>query len=115
MIRRELDQHSADDLLVFDINGQLIEASCANVFWFKDKQLYTPEITDAGIAGLKRAQILAAQPNAQQVKVTQSALIDIDAMFITNCIMGIVPVHHYNDQVLSRAPVFALQEQFASS
>ncbi|WP_440877426.1 aminodeoxychorismate lyase [Thalassotalea sp. PLHSN55] len=114
IVRQELDQREEDDLLVYDLNHQLVEATSGNVFWFKAGQLYTPRITDAGISGLQRDQILAAFPDAKQVKIEQSALDRIDAMFICNCVMGIVPVKFYNQQTLSLDLVTSVQQRLAS-
>ncbi len=114
LIRKELDNSNFDDFLVYDLNHQLVEGSSSNVFWFKGEQLFTPELTHAGVAGLKRAQILQLYPQTQQVKVTKSALADIDAMFLCNCVMGIVPVRQYNQQILPITVVLNLQQQLAS-
>ena len=67
-VRKELDSRVEDDLLVYNINNRLVESSSSNVFWFKGQELYTPKITDAGVAGLMRDAVLKHKPKTKQVK-----------------------------------------------
>ena len=101
MIRAELDQCKEDDLIVCDINDIIVETSSANIFWFKDDQLYTPKITSAGVAGLMRDAIINKIKNVQLVEAKFKDIINIDGMFICNCVMGIVPVKRYNERDLA--------------
>lgn len=95
LIRDELDHSDFDDLLVFNILNQVIETSCANVFWFKDGHLYTPEITDSGVAGVMRAEIIRKHPETKVVQAFQSEIKKAQSIFITNSIMEIIPVALY--------------------
>lgn len=100
-VRQELDARDEDDLLVRDINDNLVEASCANIFWYAAKQWHTPLIADAGINGLMRQHVLAHFPDT---RVCQAGLSDISpasAMFICNSVMGLVPVRQYNGKKLN--------------
>jgi len=95
LIRDELDQTSFDDLLVLNIHKHIIETTCANVFWFKGDELYTPEISDSGVAGIFRAELLRKKPTIHIVKENRLEILNADAIFITNSIMEIVPIINY--------------------
>ena len=112
LIRDELDHSKADDLLVCDLNGFVVETSCANIFWLRDEQIFTPVLDDAGVCGLYRQQILSFDENVQQVKETPSELADISAMFICNSVMGIVPVKTFNNEPLNTESVMQYRETF---
>jgi len=106
-IRAELDQSTFDDLLVLNINNEVIETSCANVFWFHNDQLYTPVIEDSGVAGLMRQEII----NSMKVTIVKAKLTEIAqcrAMFICNSVMGIVPVNTFGQRKLPIEPVLGL-------
>lgn len=105
LIRDELDNSPDDDLLVCDLNGFVVETSCANVFWLRDQQLFTPILHDAGVCGLYRQQILSFDESVQQVKEKPTELTDISAMFICNSVMGIVPVKTFNNKPLNTESV----------
>jgi 4-amino-4-deoxychorismate lyase len=100
LLRAELDKRSEDDLLVSDINGNVIECCSANVFWLTAGQWQTPLLTTAGVAGLMRANILQNNHNIEQGNYSLSTLVNVDAMFITNAILGIVPVKIFNGKKL---------------
>jgi len=112
MIRAELDNSNCDDLLVADLNGNIIETSCANVFWFKGNKLYTPEICDAGVLGIYRKLILSFDKTIELVNVNTSSLVDCNAMFMCNSVMGIVPIQKYQQQTFEIAPVINFREKF---
>jgi len=111
MLRAELDKRPEDDLLATDINGSVIECCSANVFWLKAEQWQTPLLTTAGVAGLMRAQILLNHPNIQQDNYPLAQLDNIDAMFISNAILGIVPVKIFNGQQLDISQVRSIQSE----
>jgi len=104
LLRNELDMRSEDDLVVCNINNDVVEATSANLFWFKGEQLYTPLLNHSGVAGLMRAAILAACPNTVIKQTSLADLQQADAMFVCNSVMGIVPVKCYH-QRLSLAEV----------
>jgi len=98
LIRRELDQKQADDILVTDINGHIVETSCANLFWLQGNKLYTPDLSNSGVAGLIRQELLNKLPNIQIVKAGLGDIVNAEAMIICNSIMGIVPVRQYQSR-----------------
>lgn len=95
LIRHELEQTSYDDFLVFNLNEHLVEASSANVFWIKNNELYTPEVKVSGVAGLMRQHVINHIPNVHIVEGDDEELINADAVFTCNSVMGIVPVQRY--------------------
>ena len=101
LIRQELDQRVEDELLVTNIDGFVIEASGANVFWLTDDKLYTPNISHSGVAGLMRAKILARLPHTIIKDFTLDDLHHVQAMFICNSVMGIVPIKTFNGKLLA--------------
>jgi 4-amino-4-deoxychorismate lyase len=108
LIRQELDKRNEDDLLVLNCNDDIIEASAANVFWRKDETWYTPELSDSGVAGLMRAHILETlnKVNGQQpiiIKAKITLLENIEAMFLCNSVMGVIPVRQFDNKIISTA------------
>lgn len=112
LVRQELDNRDEDDLLVLNYFENIIEASAANVFWLKDNIWYTPELNESGVAGLMRAHILQVMSNhdlkTEIVKAKLPELENIDAMFICNSIMGIVPVKEFQNKKFNLAHSHAL-------
>jgi 4-amino-4-deoxychorismate lyase len=110
LLKQELAGTDADDLLVMDQQGFITEASAANVFFYRDHNWYTPALKRAGVAGVMR-QHLMQQTAITEVDWQLSELNHIDAMFICNALMGIVPVRMLDNKTLALKPV----QQFGES
>jgi len=101
LIRQELDKIAEDDLIVTNINGDVVETSCANVFWIINDMFYTAEISDSGVAGLMRDRVLAKIPSVIIGRYTLEDIQQAQAMFICNSVMGIVPIKTFNGKLMS--------------
>ncbi|NQZ23790.1 MAG: aminodeoxychorismate lyase [Colwellia sp.] len=109
LIRQELDKRNEDDLLVLNCAENIIEASAANIFWFKNNTWYTPKIVESGISGLMRHHVLDTLNNDKKksveiIEAKITILDNIEAMFICNSVMNIVPVSHFQEKKLALAP-----------
>lgn len=113
LIRQELDNRNEDDLLVLNYLNNVIEATAANVFWLKNNIWYTPKLDESGVEGLMRNHILQNCSNKYEMSVVNAKLSDldrIDAMFICNSVMGVIPVRKFENQTLSLAPCHEIAE-----
>lgn len=103
LLRQELTKTQEDDLVVTNINDEVIEATSANLFFWLNDTLCTPDVTNSGVNGLIRQTILQHYPDTLVKKVTLAELSSAQAMFICNCVVGIMPVKNYNGKNLSIA------------
>lgn len=113
LIREELDSRNEDDLLVLNCFEDIIEASAANVFWLRGNTWYTPQLTVSGVEGLMRNHILQRCANLVEIELVNAkltALDNIDAMFICNSVMGIMPVKQFQKQELVLAPCYEMMK-----
>jgi len=114
LLRKELDECNYDDLLVTNINNHVVETTSANVFFYLDGKLHTPEIIDSGVNGIMRQTLLALYPGTIVSSYSLDDLAQVEAMFVCNCIMGVVPINTYNDKALDTAPVKVIQQQLTN-
>lgn len=115
LLRAELDERSEDDLVVTNCQGHVVEASCANLFYWQKGQLCTPDLTLSGVNGLIRQAILTKYPATKICKTHLTDLSEANAMFICNSLMGIMPVKTYNNRLLAIDEVLQLQTQMKGS
>jgi len=101
LLRQELTNTKVDDLVVTNINDEVIEVTSANLFFWLDGKLCTPDVSDSGVNGIMRQIILKKYPDTLIKKVTLTDLASCSAMFICNCVMGVTPIKTYNGQLLS--------------
>ena len=96
LVRQQIDENQWTDAVVLDCQACIIETSMANIFWRRGEIVYTPNLDFSGVKGLMRQQVLSdlTASNIQLVedRFKLSSIIDADEIFMTNCLMGIVPV-----------------------
>lgn len=101
LLRQELVKTKEDDLVVTNINNEVIEATSANLFFWLNGKLCTSDVTNSGVNGIMRQTVLQNYPDTLIKRITLTELASSSAMFICNCVMGIMPVKNYNGQSLS--------------
>jgi 4-amino-4-deoxychorismate lyase len=96
MIRAHLDQTDADEALVLDTDGWVVECCAANLFWRQGSKVFTPDLTAAGVDGIMRrslmAQLLASGQSCQVVQSLPAQLLMADEVVICNALMPVLPV-----------------------
>lgn len=110
LLKQELETRQAQELLVVDSDDIIVECSAANIMFYKKQQWYTPQLNQAGVAGVMR-DLLMRKINVVEVAWTVEDLAEVDAMLICNALMGVVPVRLWQQTQLDLSPVQAIQQQ----
>lgn len=105
LIAHEIETTGAEDGLVLDLTGALIETSKANIFCYQAGNWYTPDLSNSGVAGVMREHILACSDTQEARLDFTSAIANTDAAFICNSLIGIKPVSVLAGKSLDLAPV----------
>lgn len=92
LLKQELLQRDADDLLVCDSRGLVCETIIANIFWRRAGEWFTPQLSHAGIAGVVRQQILQHNNHVHIVDATAQEFLAAEQVFVCNALLGLVPV-----------------------
>ena len=99
--RLEAKRAGADDALFLTIDGQLSEATSANVFFLRGDQLATPSLECAILPGTTRSWILgwagAAGLTPVEGSFTPDDLAAADEAFLCSSVAGILPVTRFRD------------------
>lgn len=117
LIRAHLDQSDADEALVLDTEGRVVECCAANLFWRKDGQIFTPSVEEAGVNGTMRRYLMAQMKRAGQtchvVSVGKEAILAADEVVICNALMPVLPVRQLDDVHYAARSLF--DQLYASS
>ncbi|NIF47922.1 aminodeoxychorismate lyase [Enterobacter sp. Ap-1006] len=101
LIRTHLEQTAAQEALVLDSQGSLVECCAANLFWRKGYDVYTPCINGAGVNGTMRQHIIACLTDSSwrlhEVSEGLETLADADEAIVCNALMPVVPVNQAQD------------------
>jgi 4-amino-4-deoxychorismate lyase len=100
LARAEWDDPDIHEGVMCDLVGQVKEGTMSNLFWVKKGILHTPDLSGCGVAGIMREQVmnLACELGMELViaETTPQGLTEADEMFVTNSLIGIWPVLHFN-------------------
>lgn len=104
MLSHERQQRGFDELLVCDSAGYLIEATSSNIFLRIDGQWLTPKLDQAGIAGIVRQQLLAANvlEHVDVTTIKREELQRTEQAFLTNSVLGLRPLAQLGDHKLPK-------------
>ena len=101
LARAEWDDPAITEGLLCDANGLAISATAANLFAVFAGVLATPAVDRCGIAGVARAEVLAAWPHAQVRPITLEELRQADELFLSSSVRGILPVRELDGQAFA--------------
>lgn len=99
---REAAAIHCDDALFLNHKGHVASTTIANVFILRDGWIATPRTSDGVLAGIVRKKLLGL-PKAEERPITLAGLRSADAVFLTNSLRLIRPVHSIDGAPLPRA------------
>jgi branched-chain amino acid aminotransferase len=104
LAKLEARRRGADEALLLNAQGQVAEASVANVFVVQGDSLLTPPTTDGALPGITRATLLElAQGEGLRPAERTLGRLDLfgaDEVFLTGTGAGVVPVRSLDGQVV---------------
>lgn len=105
LARSEADDRGADEALLLNERGELVEASGANLFWMTDDSLVTPPTATGALAGITRAEIMRLA-RERELEVVESValpevLLEARGVFLTNSVGGPVTVKELDGRPLA--------------
>jgi 4-amino-4-deoxychorismate lyase len=92
LARAEWNDPAIAEGVLLDSHGRVISATMANLFVVVDGELLTPSLDRCGVAGVARAEVLAACPQARVAELTLDTLLDAGEVFLSSSVRGILPV-----------------------
>ncbi len=95
--RQEASEKGADEALLLNSRGDVACATTANVFSVSADRLHTPPVAAGALPGtirvLVREDLAPSTDRAvDETQLDESALLNSDEVFLTNALMGIMPV-----------------------
>ncbi|MHB0991274.1 MAG: aminodeoxychorismate lyase [Burkholderiales bacterium] len=91
--RNEWNDPAIAEGLLCDEAGHVIGGTMSNVFIIRDRQLYTPDLTGSGIAGVTRDRILASASSlglmATIAQLDLQELLEADEVLLCNSVIGV--------------------------
>ncbi len=119
LARIEADEQGADEALLLNSNGEIAEATSANLFWMENETVCTPPLLSSALPGVTRGLVLelceSLKIQTVEKNVTPQLLPRVDGVFLTSVAIEIREVSHLDGYELRRSPVpQRLQEAYLS-
>lgn len=80
------------EALMLNNRGEVACAAAANIFWIRDGRLFTPHRDCGVLDGVMRRQVMAIV-GVEEVQAPRAMLESAEAIFLTNSLTGVRPVH----------------------
>jgi aminodeoxychorismate lyase len=120
MARAEADAAGAEEALLLNTNGEIVEGSSSNLFWIADGAVCTPPLTSGILAGVTRIVVLELCRElglpSRETGIAPVALRRTEGAFLSLSSWGILEIISIDGEGLSRSPVTdRLQAAYASA
>lgn len=90
-----------NDAIIFNTNAAICDTTIANIFYIKNKIVYTPPLADGCVAGIMRAALILHLKQQQYTIIEQTILkadlLAADEVFVTNSMYNIRWVQRIED------------------
>lgn len=108
LARQEALRHAADEGIWLNSHDHLMEGTMSNLFFVNNDALFTPSLACGCLPGTRRAFVLKLAKilklPATEGTFLKEDILQADEVFLTNALMGIMPVSCIGDHPLKVAP-----------
>lgn len=113
--KRRAAASGEDERIFCNSRGEICEGTATNIFFVQNGRLYTPPVSCGLLPGILRRFILENFSVTERILTKEDAL-HMDECFVTNSLMGVMPVRALGEKSYSSGPVTrSCMEAYASS
>lgn len=89
--KRRAKAEGVDEPVFLNTRGEITEGACTNVFFVKRGRIVTPAVSSGLLAGILRGYVCGSC-DVEERAVTPEEAYECDEMFLTNSLLGVMPV-----------------------
>lgn len=93
---RRIKSTDTDEVVFLNSKGEICEGSRTNIFFVREKEIITPEIKSGLLPGVVR-RLVIEKCGAKEVQIFPKDVEAMEECFVTNSLMGIMPVTKLGD------------------
>jgi branched-subunit amino acid aminotransferase/4-amino-4-deoxychorismate lyase len=115
----EAREKEFDEAIRINEKGEIVSACMANIFWVKERELFTPDLKTGAMEGTTRGLIIKlANELSIPLRFSQSDVVELEnakEIFLTSSGVGVCIVRRFNERTLIYKPdsfAFQLRETF---
>ena len=104
--RMEADAAGADEALLLNERGEVVEGSSSNLFWIRQGQVCTPPLADGILPGITRHFVFGlVGGRVREESVLPEGLLGMEGIFLTSSAMEVMEVAALAGKAVARSPV----------
>ncbi len=119
LARQEVKKAGADEALLLNERGFLVEGSTTNIFLVSSHMLITPSIESGALSGITREAVMELAQSLGAVLIVKDVelkeLIAAEEAFLTNSILGIMPLTRFDDRPIASGKPGTLTRRLMSA
>lgn len=104
LARNEWQSSEIAEGIMLDYQQHIIEGTMSNIFGVLDNELYTPLLTQSGVAGVMRSNVIELAKSmdipVNIIDISKQNFLLMDAAFVTNSVIGLWVVNKIIDTEL---------------
>ena len=105
MAAKFVKENKLNDGLLLNIHNRMCDSTIANVFWVKEKKIFTVPLSEGCINGVMRRHLFETLKNSNYQVIEKNCevheLENADEVFLTNAIRGIRWVKEFRNKIYS--------------
>lgn len=98
MEKRHARKSGIDEPVFLNTKGEIAEGATTNVFFIKNKEIFTPPLSCGLLPGIIREYLLHTFKIQEKIILPEDVT-KYDEMFLTNSLLGIMPVRKMEQHV----------------
>jgi 4-amino-4-deoxychorismate lyase len=98
--KRLATKRGIDEPIFVNTKNEICEGACSNLFFVKDGKIFTPRLSCGLLAGTMRRYVMA-NFEVQETIITPEMIDSFEEIFLTNALMGIMPVAKWGEYTYS--------------
>lgn len=102
--KRLAKQRGYDEPIFLNTKGELSEGATTNLFFVSGKKLFTPALSCGLLDGILR-QYLLINYQVEECIIKPEQVSDFDEMFVTNSLLGIMPICRLGEHKFTRRTI----------
>ena len=109
LARAEADAAGADEALLLNTDGFVVEGASSNLFWIERGAIYTPRLAAGILPGVTRSVVLeicrALAMETRETEISCEQLRRVDGVFVSLSSFGIVEVDSLDGEICRQSPL----------
>jgi branched-chain amino acid aminotransferase len=109
LARSHAEQNDADEALLLNTEGFVVEGASSNLFWISQNTVFTPPLASGVLSGVTRLVIFElcqkSGLSVQERNLTGSQLFEMDGVFLSLSTFGIVQGSTLDGRPLKKSPL----------